>query len=66
MRSAVLLDAKQVVVIDNAPERLAMAGAGGTVMINFDGESVVERLAGLMQGKGPEKCLYAAVWRRTR
>ncbi|AKJ31417.1 zinc-dependent alcohol dehydrogenase [Caldimonas brevitalea] len=57
IRSAVLLGAKQVVAIDNVPERLSMAKAGGAITINFDEESVVERLQELTQGKGPEKCI---------
>ncbi|MGQ7793384.1 zinc-dependent alcohol dehydrogenase [Faunimonas sp. B44] len=59
VRSAVLLGAKQVVCIDNVPERLSMAAAGGAITINFDEESVVERLNDLTQGKGPEKCIDA-------
>lgn len=59
IRSAVLLGARQVVAIDNVPERLAMAAAGGAVTINFDEESVVERLNDLTGGKGPEKCIDA-------
>ncbi|MCR5868619.1 MAG: zinc-dependent alcohol dehydrogenase [Aquincola tertiaricarbonis] len=59
IRSAVLLGAKQVVCIDNVPERLAMATAGGAITINFDDESVLERLKELTQGKGPEKCIDA-------
>src|SRR3954447_21120576 len=59
IRSAVLLGAKQVVAIDCLPERLSMAEAGGAISINFDGESVVERLSELTQGKGPEKCIDA-------
>jgi len=59
IRSAVLLGAKQVVAIDNVPERLAMAKAGGATTIDFDKESVVERLSELTQGKGPEKCIDA-------
>jgi threonine dehydrogenase-like Zn-dependent dehydrogenase len=59
IRSAVLLGAKQVVCIDNVPERLSMARAGGAVTINFDEESVLERLKDLTQGKGPEKCIDA-------
>jgi threonine dehydrogenase-like Zn-dependent dehydrogenase len=57
VRSAILLGAKQVVMIDHVPERLAMARAGGAITINFDEESVVERLNELTQGKGPEKCI---------
>jgi threonine dehydrogenase-like Zn-dependent dehydrogenase len=59
IRSAILLGAKQVVVIDRVPERLAMAEAGGAVTINFDEESVIERLNELTKGKGPEKCIDA-------
>jgi len=59
IRSAVLLGAKQVIAIDNVPERLAMAKAGGATTINFDQESVVERLNELTSGKGPEKCIDA-------
>jgi threonine dehydrogenase-like Zn-dependent dehydrogenase len=39
------------------PERLAMARAGGAITINFDEESVVERLNELTGGRGPEKCI---------
>ena len=59
VRSAVILGAKQVVCIDNVPERLAMAKAGGAITINFDEESVLDRLAELTGGKGPEKCIDA-------
>lgn len=59
IRSAVLLGAKQVVVIDRVPERLAMAKAGGAITINFDEESVLDRLQELTNGKGPEKCIDA-------
>ena len=59
VRSAVLLGARQVLVIDNVPERLAMAQAGGAIPINFDEESVPDRLAELTHGKGPEKCIDA-------
>lgn len=59
IRSAVLLGAKQVICIDRVPERLAMATAGGAITINFDDESVLERLKELTQGKGPEKCIDA-------
>jgi threonine dehydrogenase-like Zn-dependent dehydrogenase len=59
IRSAVLLRAKQVICIDHIPERLAMAKAGGAITINFDEESVIERLDELTHGKGPEKCIDA-------
>lgn len=59
VRSAVLLGARQVIVIDRVPERLAMATAGGAIAINFETESVVQRLNDLTAGKGPEKCIDA-------
>ena len=59
IRSAVLLGAKQVVAIDNLPERLGMAEAAGAIIINFDEESVIDRLNELTGGKGPDKCIDA-------
>ncbi len=59
IRSAVLLGAKQVVAIDCLPERLSMARAGGAVTIDFEEESVIDRLNDLTQGKGPDKCIDA-------
>jgi threonine dehydrogenase-like Zn-dependent dehydrogenase len=59
MRSALLLGAKQVVAIDCLPDRLSMAEAGGAIPINFEEESVIERLNDLTGGKGPEKCIDA-------
>ena len=59
IRSAVLLGARQVIAIDHVPERLSMAAAGGAITINFDEESVLERLSDLTNGKGPEKCIDA-------
>lgn len=57
LRSAILLGARQVVVIDRVPERLAMARAGGALTIDFDEESVLDRLNELTRGRGPEKCI---------
>ena len=59
IRSAVLLGAGTVVSIDNVPERLDMARAGGAITINFDEESVLDRLQDLTAGKGPDKCIDA-------
>jgi len=59
IRSAILLGAEQVVAIDRLPERLSMAEAGGAIPINFEEESVIERLNDLTDGKGPEKCIDA-------
>ncbi len=59
IRSAILMNAKQVIAIDRVPERLAMAQAAGATTINFETQSVVEILNDLTQGKGPEKCIDA-------
>jgi threonine dehydrogenase-like Zn-dependent dehydrogenase len=59
IRSAVLLGARQVIAIDRVPERLSMAQAGGAIPINFEQESVIDRLQELTQGKGPDKCIDA-------
>jgi len=59
IRSAILLGAKQVVAIDRLADRLSMAEAGGAITINFEEESVIERLNELTNGKGPEKCIDA-------
>jgi threonine dehydrogenase-like Zn-dependent dehydrogenase len=57
IRSAILLGARQVICIDNLEDRLSMARAAGAITINFDDESVIERLEDLTDGKGPEKCI---------
>jgi threonine dehydrogenase-like Zn-dependent dehydrogenase len=57
IRSAILLGANQVIAIDCLPERLSMAEAAGATTINFETESVLERLKELTDGKGPEKCI---------
>lgn len=59
IRSAILLGAQQVVAIDRVPERLTMAEAGGAIPIDFDQESVIDRLDDLTDGKGPDKCIDA-------
>jgi threonine dehydrogenase-like Zn-dependent dehydrogenase len=57
--SAMILGAKQVAVIDNVPERLKMAEAKGAIPINFDEDSVLERIWEITNEKGPEKCIDA-------
>jgi threonine dehydrogenase-like Zn-dependent dehydrogenase len=59
LRSAKMLGAEKVIAIDNVPERLTMAESAGAIVINFDKESVVERLNDLTHGKGPDKCIDA-------
>jgi len=59
VRSALLLGAEKVIAIDCVPERLSMAEAAGAIPINFEEESVIERLSELTKGKGPDKCVDA-------
>jgi threonine dehydrogenase-like Zn-dependent dehydrogenase len=69
LRSAVLMGAEQVICIDHVAERLEMARAGGAITIDFDQESVLDRLQELTGGKGPHKCIDAvgmeAYWPRS-
>ncbi|ALD93200.1 Threonine dehydrogenase-related Zn-dependent dehydrogenase [Cupriavidus gilardii CR3] len=60
--SALLMGAKQVVVIDRVPERLQMAqqlGPDRVTLIDFENQSVLEALNEITHGKGPDKCLDA-------
>ncbi len=59
IRSASMMGAEQVIAIDRLPDRLSMARAGGAATIDFDEESVLERLQELTRGKGPDKCIDA-------
>ncbi len=59
IRSALMLGAAQVIAIDCVLERLDLARLGGATTINFEEESVVERLNELTRGKGPDKCIDA-------
>lgn len=59
IKSAMMMGARQVAVIDRVPERLAMAEALGAIPINFDEVKVLEILESLTNGKGPEKCIDA-------
>lgn len=60
--SALLMGAKQVVVIDRVPERLQMAqqlGPDRVTLIDFENQSVLEALNEITHGKGPDKCIDA-------
>ena len=52
IRSAVMLGAGRVIAIDNVPERLAMARAGGAETIDTTDENASERPEGNDQGPG--------------
>ncbi|BEU28247.1 hypothetical protein PBP221_83870 (plasmid) [Paraburkholderia sp. 22B1P] len=62
IRSAILLGAKQVVVIDRVRERLAMARDSGAIIINFEEQSVLERLKELTNGKGRRNVSTRWAW----
>jgi threonine dehydrogenase-like Zn-dependent dehydrogenase len=59
--SAKLLGAEQVIAIDRFPYRLRMAAesAGATATINYEEDSVLERLRELTAGRGPDACIDA-------
>ncbi len=59
--SAKLLGAERVIAIDRFPYRLRMAAqkAGATETINYEQESVLERLKELTGGRGPDACIDA-------
>lgn len=52
-----MLGPAQVIAIDCVLERLDLARLGGATTINFEEESVIERLNELTRGKGPDKCI---------
>jgi threonine dehydrogenase-like Zn-dependent dehydrogenase len=59
IRSAFLLGASRVIAIDDVPERLRLAAGTGAEMLNFEEESVFERLKQLTGGRGPDACIDA-------
>ena len=61
LRSALMLGARRVIVIDRVPERLAMARANGAETIDFEDEedTIPDRLKEMTGGRGPDKCIDA-------
>lgn len=59
IRSAFLLGAERVIAIDSVPERVRLATASGAEAINFDDESVFDRLKTMTGGRGPDACIDA-------
>ena len=59
--SARLLGAERVIAIDRFPSRLELAieGAGATDAINYEKVDVLEALAELTGGRGPDACIDA-------
>ncbi|MGV3773050.1 MAG: zinc-dependent alcohol dehydrogenase [Verrucomicrobiales bacterium] len=61
IKSALMLGAEGVIAIDRFPERLRMARekAGAAITINYQHESVLEKLQDLTGGMGPDACIDA-------
>jgi len=59
IRSAYMLGAERVIALDHIPERLAMARQGNAETLDFDDESVIEKLKEMTGGRGPDACIDA-------
>jgi threonine dehydrogenase-like Zn-dependent dehydrogenase len=59
IRSAFLLGASRVLVIDNIPSRLELAKKSGAEPLNFDEGDVLEKLKQMTVGRGPDSCIDA-------
>ena len=59
IRSLFLMGARTVVAIDEVPERLEMARAGGAEVIDFSKEKVYDRLLAMTNGRGPDRVVDA-------
>jgi threonine dehydrogenase-like Zn-dependent dehydrogenase len=59
IRSALLLEAGRVIAIDEVPERLAMAEAGGAETIDFKKTDVYDELMKRTDKRGPDSCIDA-------
>ena len=59
IRSAFMMGAGRVIAIDEVPERLAMAEAGGAETINFSETDVYDELMKRTDKRGPDSCIDA-------
>jgi threonine dehydrogenase-like Zn-dependent dehydrogenase len=59
IRSALMLGAGRVIAIDEVPERLAMAEAGGAETIDFSKLDVYDELMKRTDKRGPDSCIDA-------
>lgn len=57
IRSAWMFGAGRVIAIDCVPERLRMAEAGKAETINFEKDTVYDRLMEMTRGRGPDRCI---------
>ncbi len=59
IRSAQLLGAERVILIEAVPERMAMAQSSGAEVIDFSQDDVYDRLMEMTKGRGPDSCMDA-------
>lgn len=60
IKSAYLLGAERVIAIDRFPERLRLAREhGGAETLDYEEDSIQERLSVLTGGRGPDSCIDA-------
>ena len=59
IRSALMMGAGRVIAIDEVPERLAMAEAGGAETIDFSKTDVYDELMARTDKRGPDSCIDA-------
>jgi threonine dehydrogenase-like Zn-dependent dehydrogenase len=59
IRSALMLGAGRVIAIDDVPERLAMARAGGAETIDTKEHNAYDVLMETTKGRGPDSCIDA-------
>ena len=59
IRSALMMGAGRVIAIDEVPERLAMAEAGGAETIDFSKVDVYDELMARTHNRGPDSCIDA-------
>jgi threonine dehydrogenase-like Zn-dependent dehydrogenase len=57
--SAIVQGAERVIVIDDVPERLALAEHIGAEVLDRKGVNVIKTLKDMTDGHGPEKCIDA-------
>jgi len=59
IRSAFLLGAERVIVIDTVPERLALAREAGAETLDFRKDDVYDRIFEMTHGRGADACIDA-------
>ena len=61
VQSAWMLGAGRVILVEQVPERIALAEkyGKGVEIVNFDKEDVYDRLMEMTKGRGPDRCIDA-------